>query len=100
MDARGIKNVDLANATGLSRQKITRITSGKNQNANDLCLVADALGASLDYLCGTAVGEKDTTHRQAYKKFYEISEGSQQIILDMIELLHHTEIQAAQRDVG
>ena len=56
MDARGLKQVDICELTGLSSAQANHLVNGrtKDPKLSTAIKIADALGVSLDYLAGRA----------------------------------------------
>lgn len=93
MQEQGVKNSDLVEITGLSRQKITRVTSGSSNNLNDMITVCKALGLSLDYVCGIS-NELDQGRHEVMRKLDALPKQLAFQVVNLIEAMYHRELGA------
>lgn len=70
MDARGLKQVDICELTGLSSAQANHLVNGrtKDPKLSTAIKVADALGVSLDYLAGREAPQQPPAYSDARQR--------------------------------
>ena len=101
LDENGLKNADVARATGISNMTLSDWKRGKSVPKSDkMRKIAEYLNVSVDYLMtGTEKGyseedalfdahiSEDVELKEAIKKYYTLDEKARKYILEGIDLL-------------
>lgn len=101
LDEKGLKNADVARATGISNMTLSDWKQGKSTpKADKLQKIADFLGISVNYLMnGVEYSNKeiggflanltnDEFTIEMLKKFSQLNERSKNTVIDMIDFLY------------